>query len=177
MKGLYAIIFIFLLVGYYDLLFLNEEFIIAIALVLYFFALFSSLRKVVLVYFFSGTEMLYVLLYLLVTLNIIYINTINAFFTMCYSYISVRVATLVTLFHLEYLSNYYYFDSYYNLIFFNFIYLLRTKELSDLEILDDTIEPNQAKSLFDYSKVRFISVMHLNNVRDFVNDLTVSYVS
>lgn len=74
----YIFNFIFIL-GFFNILYLNEETIICISLIIFYFSLFFFLRKIILIFFFFSSELLYLIFFFLLNLNILYINRISKY--------------------------------------------------------------------------------------------------
>jgi hypothetical protein len=81
----YLINYLFFL-GFLNIIFFNEEFIICISLLIYFLALFLVLRKITLNFFFSEIEYIYLLFYLIIGLNILFINSTVAYLNLLSDY-------------------------------------------------------------------------------------------
>jgi hypothetical protein len=82
---IYLFIYLFFL-GFLNILFFNEELIICIALIIYFTAIISILRKFILIYFYTESELLYFLFYIVNYLNIIYIKEVLYLLSHVYNY-------------------------------------------------------------------------------------------
>jgi len=80
-------LFVFLFnLGYFNIIFFNEEFIICISLLLYFFVLFFLLRKIVVLFFFFESEFLYLLFFVIIGLNILYLKNSMTYLCFLYNY-------------------------------------------------------------------------------------------
>jgi len=79
-------LFIYLLfIGFLGLISFNEELVICIALIIYFISIFSILRKIILVFFYYDSESLYILFYVIIGLNILYIKAIIKYFSVIFN--------------------------------------------------------------------------------------------
>lgn len=75
-------LFIYLLfLGFVNLIFLNEEVVLCIALIIYFVSIFSMLRKFILVFFYLESEALFSLFFVIIGLNILYIQLFIKYLT------------------------------------------------------------------------------------------------
>lgn len=162
LRGMYFLIILFALLGFYNSIFFNEEMIICISLILYFCGLLIILRKLILVYFFFGSELLYLLFFLLVLLNIIYVKIIIKSLNIRYSniiyYSKLRFYILLSVL----VKNYYLLLSYYKSVFLIFINLLNLKnKISYLDILDDIDLIDSNKINYDSILIKFL--LYFNN--------------
>jgi hypothetical protein len=81
-KNILNIFYIFnfiLILAYLNILYLNEETIICISLIIFYFTLFFILKKVILIFFFFTSELLYLVFFFLLNINIFYINNISKY--------------------------------------------------------------------------------------------------
>jgi hypothetical protein len=169
--NIYFFVFLFSLLAFHNYLFFNEEMVICISLILYFFGILIILRKIVSNYFFFGSEMLYLLFYLLIILNIIYIKVIIKYLNVRnYEFIVLNQQKSHILFNIIF-KNYYLLFRYYKIVFLYFINLFNLKnKLRYLEIVEsfnvNDKDINNKNVIIGKTTfyVNYMSLISLNNV-------------